>query len=482
MNANDKDKRLQPGVNDPAETDRPKSEQLPGAEPWPAIDDQPAQIPIDGLDSLLHEINIEYGSAVEDRDDSAVLGSADEASHDNRTSTQSLAGKLAPLAASMDVETIGGPGKGRTGASEPDKVSRWPGWQRPVVRLAGRTDTERNGKLPTPAAGRTVLAAGLTVLIFAAAVSAFSLIEPLNRLLPERAAFVADNTDGDHIEAPVQNEAGPADVRHANAIPPATKSSATLATDTLADPSATSPIDPDIAPAQNDKSGDRIPQDAVVQAILKDPEKRALEAGNETSVEVRGPDFDADPVTTGSIRPPASGDFADAGAEKPEASTGTDINTSMSYGLNTPANVSLDLPVADAAIVPVIRAPGPALPHARPAPPTARLGATSERISGTTPQPSKVDRLLDRAHGLLQRGDIAPARRVFQRVAALGDSRGAKGVAMTYDPDVFKDLAVVGLTPDPDQAKAWYRKAQEMSSKEFVFSGAEKGPDPGLQN
>lgn len=71
----------------------------------------------------------------------------------------------------------------------------------------------------------------------------------------------------------------------------------------------------------------------------------------------------------------------------------------------------------------------------------------------------QIEQLLARGAELLRSGDIASARLLFLHVAAAGDRRGAKAVGMTYDPNVYARLPVMGLTPDPEQAQLWYGKA-----------------------
>lgn len=86
-------------------------------------------------------------------------------------------------------------------------------------------------------------------------------------------------------------------------------------------------------------------------------------------------------------------------------------------------------------------------------------GATKPVLSALSP--AQIEHLLARGEEFLQAGDIASARLAFERVAASGDQRGAKGVGMTYDPRVYARLRVTGLTPDREQAEFWYRKAGE---------------------
>ncbi len=76
---------------------------------------------------------------------------------------------------------------------------------------------------------------------------------------------------------------------------------------------------------------------------------------------------------------------------------------------------------------------------------------------------ASTDSLLARGEALLRRGDITSARLVFLRAAAAGDPRAARGVGMTYDPDVYARLPVTGLKPDREQAEIWYSRAGENS-------------------
>ena len=93
----------------------------------------------------------------------------------------------------------------------------------------------------------------------------------------------------------------------------------------------------------------------------------------------------------------------------------------------------------------------------------SRPGKTSLGETGIGVPGSSIDGLLARGHELLQQGDIASARLLFRRVVAMGDSRGAKGMGMTYDPRVYQNLPVAGMSADSEQAEFWYRKARELS-------------------
>ena len=73
---------------------------------------------------------------------------------------------------------------------------------------------------------------------------------------------------------------------------------------------------------------------------------------------------------------------------------------------------------------------------------------------------AQIGRMLARGEELLQLGDIPSARLLFRRVVAAGDRRGAKGMGMTYDPDVYALLPVAGLKPDRELAEYWYKIAR----------------------
>lgn len=84
----------------------------------------------------------------------------------------------------------------------------------------------------------------------------------------------------------------------------------------------------------------------------------------------------------------------------------------------------------------------------------ARLSATEEAV------------MIERADGLLQGGDIAAARLLYERLARRGSYKGALAMARTYDPDGLKGMAIVGLRPDMEKAREWYQKAKELGSRD----------------
>jgi TPR repeat protein len=58
----------------------------------------------------------------------------------------------------------------------------------------------------------------------------------------------------------------------------------------------------------------------------------------------------------------------------------------------------------------------------------------------------------------------ASARVVFQRAADAGNANAAMALGATYDPNVLGKLGVVGVSADLEQARSWYRKAENLGS------------------
>lgn len=89
-----------------------------------------------------------------------------------------------------------------------------------------------------------------------------------------------------------------------------------------------------------------------------------------------------------------------------------------------------------------------------------------------TPQPTRTEpnlrdnALMERATNLFSIGDISGARTVFAYLAARGNAQAAIALGGTYDPTILGQLFIKGLDPDPEQARKWYRKAEELGSPE----------------
>ena len=73
--------------------------------------------------------------------------------------------------------------------------------------------------------------------------------------------------------------------------------------------------------------------------------------------------------------------------------------------------------------------------------------------------------LLKRARSLLSIGDIASARLLLARAADAQEADAALMLARTYDPEVLGKSDARSVTPDPEKARIWYRKAAELGSQ-----------------
>src|SRR5262245_55198700 len=112
-------------------------------------------------------------------------------------------------------------------------------------------------------------------------------------------------------------------------------------------------------------------------------------------------------------------------------------------------------------------------PAAAPASPPAQAAAppNSTTRALSAPQLAAADR--QRALGLhargeeqLGRGNIYAARQFFERAAEVGLAESALALAATYDPAELARLKVVGLKPEPGEARKWYEKARELGASE----------------
>lgn len=73
---------------------------------------------------------------------------------------------------------------------------------------------------------------------------------------------------------------------------------------------------------------------------------------------------------------------------------------------------------------------------------------------------AEVTGLLGKGDLLMKTGDLIIARQFYSRAFQMGAAEGALGVARTYDPAVFAELKVRGITPDAAKAAEWYAKAK----------------------
>ena len=79
-----------------------------------------------------------------------------------------------------------------------------------------------------------------------------------------------------------------------------------------------------------------------------------------------------------------------------------------------------------------------------------------------------VNPLTSRANEFLKMGDFSSARLLFEQAFAQGDARAAAGIALTFDPVYYQEAGVIGMSPNPDQAVAWYRRAIDAGDRSSI--------------
>lgn len=73
---------------------------------------------------------------------------------------------------------------------------------------------------------------------------------------------------------------------------------------------------------------------------------------------------------------------------------------------------------------------------------------------------------LERAEQQLRAGDVSGARAIFTTVFALGDVRGAQGMARSFDPAVLARTPASGNGADRAEMAKWQRRAAEMAARQ----------------
>lgn len=107
-----------------------------------------------------------------------------------------------------------------------------------------------------------------------------------------------------------------------------------------------------------------------------------------------------------------------------------------------------------------------------PVQPAATVSPNEQAVSVVASIPTtKIDEgeetaLLQNAAEMLRSGDIEAARLAYSELAAHGSGEGAYLLAQTYDPRVLEKYFVVGMQPDSELARQWYRRAVELGSRE----------------
>jgi len=103
-------------------------------------------------------------------------------------------------------------------------------------------------------------------------------------------------------------------------------------------------------------------------------------------------------------------------------------------------------------------------------------GATKTRASSEPKDPqiyqldrTEVARLIERAQSFIATKDIASARLVLKRAAAVNDPQAALILGTTYDPVLLGKLGVPVSFADLEAARSWYAKAKELGSSQAAI-------------
>jgi hypothetical protein len=168
----------------------------------------------------------------------------------------------------------------------------------------------------------------------------------------------------------------------------------------------------------------------------------------QTGVAVKSAPESPAPVRLASTEPSIPATQATVGVRtSPPAATAAPTRDEIAAALRT-AHQSQPEIRQPLAVAPV----APATPVAPVAPPARRLAA------------DELATLLKRAMGLIEIGDIAPARLLLERAADAQEASAALMLAQTYDPAVLGTQDMRSITPDPAMARDWYQKAALLGS------------------
>jgi hypothetical protein len=85
---------------------------------------------------------------------------------------------------------------------------------------------------------------------------------------------------------------------------------------------------------------------------------------------------------------------------------------------------------------------------------------------GAKPDQATIRELLSSGDRLLNRGDVAAARALYERAAAMGSPAAALALGSTYDPTRLWSLGVFGMVGNKERARHWYQRAEKLGHPE----------------
>jgi TPR repeat protein len=94
------------------------------------------------------------------------------------------------------------------------------------------------------------------------------------------------------------------------------------------------------------------------------------------------------------------------------------------------------------------------------------IGALSPKPAVRVLDADAIMLLMKRGEQLVEAGDLAAARTLFQRGAQADNAAAAIALGATYDPTVLAGMHVVGIDADVSKARFWYQKAVSLGSSD----------------
>jgi hypothetical protein len=192
----------------------------------------------------------------------------------------------------------------------------------------------------------------------------------------------------------------------------------------------------------------------IVPAVLDDKSANAANSAPPPQTPPAQPQPQAaPPAEAPAAAPPSPQVIATAPANQAPAS----VEPSPAPPVNPPAPAAKPpaIPPASETSPPAQAAPNPPPQPAAPAP-VPRPAVTLDN--------DEIVRLIARGKDLLNDGDFAAARLLFERAANAGSADAALALGSTYDPLVIKRLGAVAVTPDLAKARKWYQFAADHGS------------------
>ena len=174
------------------------------------------------------------------------------------------------------------------------------------------------------------------------------------------------------------------------------------------------------------------------------------------------------PQTTPQIAPATTprgfeGKVITAPPPKPEIAPAAAEPAQQTASLPAPNSSPADIKSSPAPMDEPTPRPSDANPAPPPAPPHQAAPASIAKPAVLLDE-GEIDTLIRRGKNLLNDGDFAAARVLFERAANAGSAEAALALGSTYDPNVIKRLGALMVKADVEIARKWYQLAAERGS------------------